>query len=56
MTMYSKQGYALKNWVEGISDEAYFPLESPKKNSTRIGQPYIYQRTNESFDSSIEGK
>ena len=25
------QGYALKNWVEGLSDEAYYPWESPKK-------------------------
>ena len=22
---YIKQGYALKNWVEGLSDEAYYP-------------------------------
>ena len=32
--MYSKQtkqGYALKNWVEGLSDEAFYPWESPKK-------------------------
>ena len=26
-----KQGYALKNWVEGLSDEAFYPWESPKK-------------------------
>ena len=26
-----------------------------KKNSTKIGQPYIYQRTKESFDSLING-
>ena len=26
-----KQGYAFKNWVEGLSDEAYYPWESPKK-------------------------
>ena len=25
------QGYALKNWVEGLSDEAYYPWESPNK-------------------------
>ena len=26
-----KQGYVLKNWVEGLSDEAFYPWESPKK-------------------------
>ena len=26
-----KQGCALKNWVEGVSDEAFYPWESPKK-------------------------
>ena len=31
MSLYSKQGYALKNWVEGLSDEAFYPWESPKK-------------------------
>ena len=31
-TMYNKQGHALKHWVEGLSDEAYYPSES-KKNS-----------------------
>ena len=29
--MIIKQGYALKIWVEGLSDEAYYPWESPKK-------------------------
>ena len=29
-----KQGYALKNWVEELSDEAVYPWESPKKKST----------------------
>ena len=29
--MRLKQGYALKNWVEGVSDEAFYPWESPKK-------------------------
>ena len=30
--MDNKQGYALKNWVEeGLSNEAYYPWESPKK-------------------------
>ena len=28
--MYTKQGYASKNWVDGLSDEAYYPWESPK--------------------------
>ena len=50
----SKQGYALKNWVQGLSDEAYYPWESPKK-STKIGQPYICHRTKEIFDSLIKG-
>ena len=51
--MFIKQGCALKNWVEGVSDEAFW--ESPKKNSTKIGQPYIWQRTKESFNSSLNG-
>ena len=29
--MISKQGYALKNWAEELSDEAFYPWESPKK-------------------------
>ena len=29
--MLNKQGYTLKNWVEGVSDEALYPWESPKK-------------------------
>ena len=49
----SKQGYALKNWVQGLSDEAYYPWESPKK-STKIGQPYICQQTKECFYLSIK--
>ena len=54
--MDTKQGYALKNWVEGLSDEAYYPWKWPKKKkSTKIGQPYICQRIKESFDSSIKG-
>ena len=47
--------HTLNNWVDGVSDEAYYPWESPKKDSTKIGQPYICQRTNESFNSSING-
>ena len=34
LIMFSKQGHALKNCVEGVSDEAFYPWESPKKNST----------------------
>ena len=30
--MFSKHGYAFKNWVEGLSDDAYCHWESPKKN------------------------
>ena len=29
--MIIKQGHTLINWVEGVSDEAYYPWESPKK-------------------------
>ena len=29
--MYTKLGYALKNLVEGLSDEVYYPWESAKK-------------------------
>ena len=40
--MNVKQGYTLKNWVEGLSDEKYDPWESPKKPKlTKISQPYI---------------
>ena len=28
-----KQGYTLKNFVEELSDEAFYPWESPKKKS-----------------------
>ena len=45
----------LNTWVEGVSDEAHYPWESPKKNSTKIGQPYICQRTKESFNLLING-
>ena len=30
----SKQGYTLKNWVEGLSDEAYYPVSHQKNRST----------------------
>ena len=29
--IYIKQGHALKNWVEGLSDQAFYPWESPKE-------------------------
>ena len=29
--MYMKKGYAFENWVEGLSDEVYYPWESLKK-------------------------
>ena len=32
--LVDKQGHALKNCVEGVSDEAFYPWESPKKNLT----------------------
>ena len=41
---YIKQGYTLKNWVEGL----------PKK-LTKIFQPYICQQSKESLASSIKG-
>ena len=31
LDMHSKQGYALNKWMEGLSDEAYYSWESPKK-------------------------
>ena len=46
-----KQGYALKNWVEGLSDEVYYP-RSHQKNLTKIRQPG--QGTNEIFNSSVK--
>ena len=49
----TKQCYALKNQVEGLSDEASCPWESPKK-LTKIGQPYICHQTKGSFDSLIK--
>ena len=29
MTIYYKQGSMLKNWVEGLTDEACYPWQSP---------------------------
>ena len=49
-SMRIKQGYVLKNWVEGLSDETNYAWESSKINLTKIGQPYICQRAKESFD------
>ena len=49
----AKQGYTLKTWLEGVSDEAYYPWESPKK--FKIGQPSICQRTKEAFNSWLNG-
>ena len=37
--MYIKQGYALKNWVEGLSDEAFYPWESPKTIRLKLVNP-----------------
>ena len=37
--MDNKQGYALKNWVEGLFDEAFYPLESPKKIRLKLVNP-----------------
>ena len=51
---YIKQGYTLKNSMEGLSDKVYCPWESPKK-SILINQHYICQRTKESFNSLIKG-
>ena len=33
-SVFTIQGYALSNWVEGLSDEAFYPWESPPKKST----------------------
>ena len=29
--IYTKEGHLLKNWVDGLSDEAHYPWESPKE-------------------------
>ena len=34
-----KQGHALKNCVEGVSDEAFYPWESPKKIRLKSVKP-----------------
>ena len=39
MILYIKQGHALKNWVEGVSDEPFYPWESPKKNRLKSVNP-----------------
>ena len=33
----------IKKWVEGLSEEACYPRESPQKNQTKIGQLYNCQ-------------
>ena len=46
ITVISKHGYALKNGVEGLSDEAYYPGPgSHQKKLTKIGQPYNRHQT-----------
>ena len=45
MDMISKQGYALKNWVEGLSDEAYYPCRAlgvTKKNRLKSVNPTFF--------------
>ena len=34
--MYIKQGYAFKNWVEGLSDEAYYPGPGSHQKKNRL--------------------
>ena len=42
----TKQGYALKKWVEGLSDEAFCSWAgSHQKKIDKIGQPYICHQT-----------
>ena len=39
-TVQSKQGYVLKNWVEGLTDEAYYPwMGVTKKNQLKLVNP-----------------
>ena len=44
--------------MKGFSDEAHYPwgrgLESPKKKSTKSGQPSNYHQAIENFDSSLK--
>ena len=37
--MQLKQGYVLKNWLEGLSDEAFYCWESPKKIGIKSVDP-----------------
>ena len=37
--MEPKQGYALMNWVEGVSDEALYTWESPKNFLLKLVSP-----------------
>ena len=42
-----EQGYMLKNWEEGLSDEAFYPWESPKRNRIKSVNPtYINKLKN----------
>ena len=38
-TIDTKQGHALNNLVEGVSDEAFYPWESPKKIQLKSIEP-----------------
>ena len=51
--MSIKQGYALKNWVEGISDEVYYPWESPKKMTKNVSPTFATEQE-ECFDLLIK--
>ena len=46
--MNTKQSYTLKNWVEGISDEAYYPwaLGVTKKNRLELVSPTFVTEQN----------
>ena len=45
-SMSSKQGFALKNWVEGLSDEAYYPWESLKEIRLEFVNPTFATKEN----------
>ena len=42
--MTCKQGHALKSWVEGLSDEAFYPWESPKKIELKSVNPFFTEQ------------
>ena len=54
-SLFHKQGYVLKNWVEGLSDEASYPWVSPKKIQQKSVNPTFASEKKESLDSSIKG-